>query len=73
MLRKPPHMIVPHIIWGAQRVWTKGHPKNMKRPKVPISIAVGKPIEKLIVYEFKEQSGVDCERILKFAKDRQIR
>lgn len=37
--------IVPHIIWGAQRVWTKGHPKNMKRPKVPISIAVGKPIE----------------------------
>lgn len=32
--------------------------------------AVGKPIEKLIVYEFKEQSGVDCERILKFAKDR---
>ncbi len=32
--------------------------------------AVGKPIEKLIVYEFKEQSGVDCERILKFAKER---
>ncbi len=20
--------IVPHIIWGAQRIWTKGHPKN---------------------------------------------
>lgn len=34
--------------------------------KIP---AVGRPIEKLIVYEFKEQSGVDCERILKFAKD----
>jgi hypothetical protein len=31
--------------------------------------AVGKPIEKLIVYEFKEQSGVDCERILKFARE----
>lgn len=37
--------IVPHIVWGAQRIWTKGHPKNMWRPKVPISIAVGKPIE----------------------------
>ena len=36
--------IVPHIIWGAQRVWTKGHPRNMRRPKVPISIAVGEPI-----------------------------
>ena len=37
--------IVPHIVWGAQRIWTKGHPKKMWRPKVPISIAVGKPIE----------------------------
>jgi 1-acyl-sn-glycerol-3-phosphate acyltransferase len=37
--------IVPHIVWGAQRIWTKDHPKKMWRPKVPISIAVGKPIE----------------------------
>ena len=29
---------------GAQRVWTKGHPKKMWRPKVPISVAVGEPI-----------------------------
>ena len=36
--------IVPHIVWGAQRIWTKGHPKKMWRPKVPISVAVGKPI-----------------------------
>jgi 1-acyl-sn-glycerol-3-phosphate acyltransferase len=36
--------IVPHIIWGAQRIWTKGCPKNMWRPKVPISVAVGEPI-----------------------------
>ena len=36
--------IVPHIVWGAQRIWTKGHPKNMWRPKVPISVAVGEPI-----------------------------
>ncbi|MCH9640726.1 MAG: 1-acyl-sn-glycerol-3-phosphate acyltransferase [Actinomycetia bacterium] len=37
--------IVPHIVWGSQRIWTKGHPKKLGRPKVPISIAVGKPIE----------------------------
>ena len=36
--------IVPHIIWGAQRIWTKGQPKNLWRPKVPIAIAVGEPI-----------------------------
>lgn len=37
--------IVPHIVWGAQRIWTKDHPKKMWRPKVPIHIAVGKPIQ----------------------------
>jgi 1-acyl-sn-glycerol-3-phosphate acyltransferase len=36
--------IVPHIVWGAQRIWTKGHPRNMRRPKVPIYIHVGEPI-----------------------------
>jgi 1-acyl-sn-glycerol-3-phosphate acyltransferase len=37
--------IIPHIVWGAQRIWTKDHPKNMWRPKVPISVAVGEPIQ----------------------------
>ncbi len=36
--------IIPHIVWGAQRIWTKDHPRKMWRPKVPISIAVGEPI-----------------------------
>jgi len=37
--------IVPHIVWGAQRIWTKGHPKKLYRPKVPILVLVGEPIE----------------------------
>ncbi|MBV9318309.1 MAG: 1-acyl-sn-glycerol-3-phosphate acyltransferase [Mycobacterium sp.] len=37
--------IVPHIVWGAQRIWTKDHPKKLFRPKVPIAVAVGEPIE----------------------------
>lgn len=37
--------IVPHIVWGAQRIWTKDHPKKMWRPKVPITVAVGEPIQ----------------------------
>lgn len=37
--------ILPHIVWGAQRIWTKGHPKNLVRPKVPVVILVGEPIQ----------------------------
>jgi 1-acyl-sn-glycerol-3-phosphate acyltransferase len=37
--------IIPHIVWGAQRIWTKDHPKKLFRPKVPIAVAVGEPIE----------------------------
>ncbi len=37
--------IIPTVIWGAQRIWTKGHPKTLYRPKVPITIAVGEPIQ----------------------------
>jgi 1-acyl-sn-glycerol-3-phosphate acyltransferase len=37
--------ILPHVIWGAQRIWTKDHPKKLFRPKVPIQVIVGEPIE----------------------------
>lgn len=37
--------IIPHIVWGAQRIWTKGHPRKLVRPKVPITVLVGEPIE----------------------------
>lgn len=36
--------ILPTVIWGSQRVWTKGHPKRLGRTNIPISIAVGAPI-----------------------------
>lgn len=37
--------IIPMVIWGAQRVWTKGYPKRLGRTNTPISIAVGEPIQ----------------------------
>jgi 1-acyl-sn-glycerol-3-phosphate acyltransferase len=37
--------IIPHIVWGAQRIWTKDHPKKLYRPKVPIVMLVGEPIQ----------------------------
>ncbi|MCW2674115.1 MAG: 1-acyl-sn-glycerol-3-phosphate acyltransferase [Frankiales bacterium] len=35
--------IIPLVIWGSQRVWTKGRPKMLKRNHVPIRIVVGEP------------------------------
>ena len=37
--------VIPMVIWGAQRVWTKGFPKRLGRTKTPIRIAVGAPID----------------------------
>lgn len=33
--------IVPLIVWGAQRIWTKDHPRNVGRKKIPITVAAG--------------------------------
>ena len=36
--------IVPLIVWGAQRIWTKDHPKQLGRKKIPVSVRVGAPL-----------------------------
>jgi 1-acyl-sn-glycerol-3-phosphate acyltransferase len=36
--------IVPLIVWGAQRIWTKDHPRNLGRKKIPITVAAGAPL-----------------------------
>jgi hypothetical protein len=36
--------LLPVTIWGSQRVWTKGRPRNFGRSHTPISIAVGEPL-----------------------------
>jgi 1-acyl-sn-glycerol-3-phosphate acyltransferase len=36
--------IIPVIVWGAQRVWTKDHPRRIGRGKVPITVRVGPPL-----------------------------
>jgi 1-acyl-sn-glycerol-3-phosphate acyltransferase len=36
--------IIPVVIWGAHRIWTKDSPKQLGRHKFPINIEVGKPI-----------------------------
>lgn len=36
--------IVPLIVWGAQRMWTKDHPRRLGRTKTPIVVAAGQPL-----------------------------
>ena len=36
--------IVPMIVWGAQRMWTKDHPRDLGRKRIPITVAVGTPL-----------------------------
>ncbi len=45
MAREAAVPIVPMIVWGAQRMWTKDHPRNMGRKKIPITVAVGSPLD----------------------------
>ena len=36
--------VLPTVIWGSQRVWTKGRPKRLGRTKVAISVWTGEPM-----------------------------
>ncbi len=36
--------IIPLVLWGSQRVWTKGRPKRLGRTRIPITLSVGAPI-----------------------------
>jgi len=36
--------IIPLIVWGAHRRWTKDHPRKLGRAKIPITVAVGEPM-----------------------------
>ncbi|MEU6388380.1 lysophospholipid acyltransferase family protein [Streptomyces sp. NPDC046939] len=37
--------LIPMALWGTQRVWTKGRPRNFKRQHIPITIRVGEALE----------------------------
>lgn len=37
--------LVPLVLWGSQRVWTKGHPKRLGRTRTPIAIDIGAPLK----------------------------
>jgi 1-acyl-sn-glycerol-3-phosphate acyltransferase len=36
--------VIPVVIWGSQRIWTKGLPKNFRRQSIPVHIVYGEPM-----------------------------
>jgi 1-acyl-sn-glycerol-3-phosphate acyltransferase len=36
--------LLPTVVWGSQRVWTKGRPRRLGRSRVAITVLVGEPI-----------------------------
>ena len=36
--------VIPAIVWGSQRVWTKGVKKNLTRQSVPITVTYSEPL-----------------------------
>ena len=37
--------VIPVAVWGGQRLWTKGRPRNLTQRHVPILIRVGDPFQ----------------------------
>jgi 1-acyl-sn-glycerol-3-phosphate acyltransferase len=37
--------LIPMVVWGPHRLWTKGHPKDLRKRHVPVVIKIGEPIE----------------------------
>jgi 1-acyl-sn-glycerol-3-phosphate acyltransferase len=36
--------VIPLILWGAQRMWTKDYPKTLGRTKIPLIVRAGEPL-----------------------------
>jgi 1-acyl-sn-glycerol-3-phosphate acyltransferase len=36
--------LLPTVIWGSQRIWTKDHPRRLGRTRTPITVRVGEPL-----------------------------
>lgn len=37
--------VIPMTVWGSQRLWTKGRPKNLTQRHVPVLIRAGEPFQ----------------------------
>ena len=50
--------VIPTIVWGSQRIWTKKVKRNLRREKFPVTVAFGEPLY------FDKQSNVEASENL---------
>ena len=50
--------VIPTIVWGSQRIWTKKVKRNLRREKIPIIVEFGEPLY------FHKQSDVEASETL---------
>ena len=55
--------ILPTVIWGSQRIWTKKVPRNFSRQKTPIYVSIGEPISLDIDSDIDEALAVLSARM----------
>ncbi|MGI5241439.1 lysophospholipid acyltransferase family protein [Dactylosporangium sp. CA-139066] len=36
--------LIPMVLWGTQRFWTKGHPRDLTQRGVAVTISIGEPL-----------------------------
>jgi 1-acyl-sn-glycerol-3-phosphate acyltransferase len=52
--------VIPTVVWGSQRIWTKGVKRDLSRKNVPIFVTFGEPLY------FEKNGDVDAgEKILR--------
>jgi 1-acyl-sn-glycerol-3-phosphate acyltransferase len=56
--------IIPLIVWGAHRRWTKGHPRKLGRTKIPMTVKVGPPIPPSATVEATDAAMRDAMTVL---------
>jgi 1-acyl-sn-glycerol-3-phosphate acyltransferase len=69
--------LIPMVIWGSQRVWTKGRRRRLGRHHVPILIAVGEPMtiaptqdRDAVTRDLRERMGALLEELQRSYPDR---
>jgi 1-acyl-sn-glycerol-3-phosphate acyltransferase len=55
--------LLPAVIWGSQRVWTKDHPKRLGRTRTPITVRIGEPLTVLPKADMTEVTDVLRDRM----------
>ena len=53
--------IIPMIVWGTQRIWTKDRPKALWRSKIPVLVKIGAPMRPL---PSVERTSAELRRVM---------